>query len=53
MNSKVAVFGTLQYPSRNINKILPHLKALVEKTYLDDGSTAYDVAENPFEPWNG
>lgn len=50
MNPRVAVFGTLQFPSENINEVLPYLRILVETTYKVDGCIAYDVAEDPFEP---
>jgi len=50
MNPKIAVFGTLQFPSEKITELLPHLKTLVEATYKLDGCIAYDVAEDPFEP---
>ena len=49
MRAKVAVFGVLRFPPENIEKVLPHLKALVLATYENDGCIAYDVAEDPFD----
>ncbi len=50
MEAKVAVFGTLRFPPDQIEKVLPHLKVLVDKTYQNDGCISYDVAEDPFDP---
>jgi quinol monooxygenase YgiN len=50
VNPKVAVFGILRFPSERIADVLPHLRALVEATYNNDGCLAYDVAEDPFDP---
>jgi len=50
MQPKVAVFGTLRFPPDRIEAIRPHLKALVDATYRNDGCIAYDVAEDPFDP---
>jgi quinol monooxygenase YgiN len=50
MNAKVAVFGTLRFPPDRIAEVLPHLEALVDATYANDGCIAYDVAEDPFDP---
>ena len=50
MNPTVAVFGFLRFPADRIAEVLPHLRTLVETTYLTDGCIAYDVAEDPFDP---
>ena len=47
---KIAVFGILRFPPERISEVLPHLKALVDATYENDGCIAYDVAEDPFDP---
>ena len=44
-----AVFGTLRFPPDKVQDVLPHLKALVEETYRNDGCIAYDVAEDLFD----
>jgi quinol monooxygenase YgiN len=31
-------------------EIRPHLRALIEATYRNDGCIAYDVGEDPFDP---
>ena len=49
MKEQVAVFGTLRFPPDRVEKVLPHLKTLVETTYRNDGCIAYDVAEDPFD----
>lgn len=49
MKENIAVFGTLRFPENRIIEVLPHLKALVEATYKNDGCIAYDVAEDPFD----
>lgn len=49
MKAKVAVFGSLRFPPDNIEKVLPHLNALVRSTHENDGCIAYDVAEDPFD----
>ena len=46
----VAVFGTLRFPPEQMTALLPHLRALIEATYRDDGCIAYDVGEDPFDP---
>ncbi|MFZ1989165.1 MAG: putative quinol monooxygenase [Alphaproteobacteria bacterium] len=46
----VAVFGTLRFPRENIEKVKPHLRALVEATKQNDGCIAYEVAEDLFDP---
>lgn len=50
MQAKVAVIGFLRFPPQNIPQILPHLKELLEATRRNDGSIAYDAAEDPFDP---
>lgn len=50
MTPKVAVFGTLRFPSEKIAEVLPHLRKLVDDTCQNDGCIAYDVAEDPFDP---
>lgn len=50
MQAKVAVFGVLRFPADRIKEVLPHLKALVDATYANDGCITYDVAEDPFDP---
>lgn len=50
MHATVAVFGVLRFPPERISEVLPHLRALVETTYRNDGCIAYDVAEDPFDP---
>ena len=50
MTPKVAVFGTLRFPPEQMEAIKPHLQALVESTYREDGCIAYDVGEDPFDP---
>lgn len=50
MHATVAVFGVLRFPPERISEVLPHLHALVETTYKNDGCIAYDVAEDPFDP---
>jgi quinol monooxygenase YgiN len=50
MHPTVVVFGTLQFPPDRITEIRPHLKQLVENTYLNDNCIAYDVAEDLFYP---
>ena len=49
MPPAVAVFGTLRFPPDKVQDVLPHLKALVEETYRNDGCIAYDVAEDLFD----
>ena len=49
MNVKVAVFGTLRFPSNRMAEVLPHLKTLVDTTYKYDGCIAYDVALDPYD----
>ncbi|MGH9794561.1 MAG: putative quinol monooxygenase [Candidatus Acidiferrales bacterium] len=49
MQPTVAVFGTLRFPPDKVAEVLPHLRKLVEATYLNDGCIAYDVAEDPFD----
>lgn len=48
--SEVAVFGFLRFPFENLDDVAPHLKALVETTYENDGCIAYDVGFDPFDP---
>jgi quinol monooxygenase YgiN len=50
MQPTVAVFGILRFPPDRMPEIRPHLHALVEATYQNDGCIAYDVAEDPFDP---
>jgi len=50
MQPTVAVFGTLRFPPDKVIEVLPHLRKLVEATYLNDGCIAYDVAEDSFDP---
>jgi quinol monooxygenase YgiN len=50
MNPTVAIFGTLRFPPERLPEIRPHLKALIEATCKYDGCTAFDVAEDPFDP---
>ena len=50
MQPRVAVFGILRFPPDRVSEVLPHLRALVETTYRNDGCIAYDVAEDPFDP---
>ena len=47
---KVAVFGILRFPPERMPEVRPHLEALVEATYRNDGCIAYDVGEDPFDP---
>jgi quinol monooxygenase YgiN len=46
----VVVLGTLRFPPVNMAKVKPHLRALVEATRALDGCSAYDVAEDLFDP---
>ncbi len=46
----VVVMGTLRFPPENIDKLKPHLFALVEATRRVDGCLAYDVAEDLWDP---
>lgn len=50
MSPAIAVFGILRFPPERLAEVRPHLKALVEATYKNDGCIAYDVAEDPFDP---
>lgn len=50
MSPSVAVFGFLRFPPDKLVQLRPHLKALVEATYQNDGCIAYDVAEDLFDP---
>ena len=50
MSPAVVVIGILRFPPDKVSEVLPHLKALVEATYTNDGCIAYDVAEDPFDP---
>lgn len=50
MEPQIAVFGILRFPPDRMAEVLPHLKALVQATYENDGCIAYDVAEDLFEP---
>jgi quinol monooxygenase YgiN len=50
MQPTVAVFGTLRFPPDNVAEVLPHLRKLVEATYLNDGCITYNVAEDSFDP---
>ena len=45
----VAVLGTLRFPPEHLEKVLPHLRTLVEATRAHDGCLAYDVAEDLFD----
>jgi quinol monooxygenase YgiN len=47
---KVLVFATLRFPPENIERLRPHLQALVDATRRHDGCIAYDVAEDVFDP---
>jgi quinol monooxygenase YgiN len=49
MQEVVAVFGILRFPPEKIAELKPHLKTLVDATYLNDGCIAYDVAEDLFD----
>ena len=49
MQPTVAVFGTLRFPADRVAEVLPHLETLVEASYRNDGSIAYDVGEDPFD----
>lgn len=42
MQSKVAVFGILKFPSDYMPDVLLHLRELVETTYQNDGCIAYN-----------
>lgn len=50
MTPAIAVIGILRFPPERLAEVRPHLKALVEATYANDGCIAYDVAEDPFDP---
>ncbi len=50
MKPTVAIFGIVRFPPEQMAEVLPHLRALVEATYKNDGCIAYDVAEDPFDP---
>ena len=50
MKPAVAVFGILRFPPERLTQVRPHLQALVEATYKNDGCIAYDVAEDLFDP---
>jgi quinol monooxygenase YgiN len=50
MRATVAVFGILRFPPDRMEEVRPHLKALVDSTYSNDGCIAYDVGEDPFDP---
>ena len=49
MIAKVAVLGTFRFPADKITEVLPHLKALVDATYKNDGCIAYDVGEDLYD----
>ena len=49
MQAKVAVFGILRFPSDRMPEVLPHLKALVETTYQNDGCISYMVSKIPLD----
>ena len=49
MIAKVVVLGTFRFPPEKIAEALPHLKALVDATRMNDGCLAYDVAEDLFD----
>ena len=49
MEASVAVFGFLRFPPEKLGEVRPHLKALVDATYQNDGCIAYDVAEDLFD----
>jgi len=49
MESKVAVFGVLRFPPKQIESVLPHLKRFVEATQKLDGCELYEVALDPFD----
>ena len=49
MKARVAVFGILRFPAKNIESVLPHLNKFVQATREHDGCITYDVAEDPFE----
>ena len=46
----VVVIGTMRFPPQNMDKVKPHLRRLIETTRRLDGCTAYDAAEDVFEP---
>ena len=50
MEPTVAVFGILRFPPERIAEVLPHVRALIEATYENDGCLAYDVGQDPFDP---
>ena len=50
MHATVAVLGALRFPPERMSEIRPHLRALVEATYRNDGCIAYDVGEDLFDP---
>ena len=50
MTPAIAVFGILRFPPDRLPEVRPHLKALIDATYENDGCIAYDVAEDPFDP---
>jgi len=47
--AKVAVIGTLKVLPEQVQKLMPHLRTLVEASRLHEGCIAYDVAEDCFE----
>lgn len=49
MLAEVAVLGSMRFPLGQLDRIRPHLRALVEATRREDGCIAYDVAEDLFE----
>jgi len=46
----VVVIGHLRFPAVSMDRVRPHLRALVEATRQKDGCIAYDVGEDIFEP---
>jgi quinol monooxygenase YgiN len=50
MDPKIAVVGVLKIPPGQVQRLMPHLKTLIEASRKHNGCIAYDVAEDCFEP---
>lgn len=50
MEAKVAVIGTLIFPPEKVAAFLPHLRALIGISRLEQGCLCYDAAVDIDEP---
>jgi quinol monooxygenase YgiN len=46
----VVLIGQVRFTPENLEKMRPHIKALVEATNANDGCVFYDIAEDLLDP---